>query len=53
MSDGRPFVAGDSFLVADITGMAPLMACGLAGVELPDNLLNVKNWEATVKRRSS
>lgn len=53
LSDGRSFFAGDRFTVADITGIAALMVAGFAGVEIPNELKNVKRWEAAVRARPS
>lgn len=53
LSDGRSFIAGDTFSIADITGMAALMVCAFAGIEIPEGLANVKRWEASLKARPS
>jgi len=53
MSDGRAFVAGDSFTIADITGMAALIVCGFANETIPDTLRHVKQWEQAVRTRPS
>lgn len=53
MSDGRPFIAGDAFTVADITGMATLRICAFAEQTVPDALTRVKAWEERVQARSS
>ena len=51
LSDGRSFVCGGRFSVADITGMAALRICDFAEQSVPDDLLNVKRWEAAVRAR--
>jgi glutathione S-transferase len=53
LSDGRPFLAGDAFSVADITGMACLIANDIAGIETPRSLTNVIRWEEHVRSRPS
>lgn len=52
LADGREFVAGDQFTVADITGMAALMICGfLDGLDIPEQLSNVQRWAASMRER--
>ena len=51
MADGRPFIAGDAFSVADITGMAALMVADFAKEPVPDALESVKRWEETIRAR--
>ncbi len=53
MSDGRSFVAGDAFSVADITGMAMLLLAHFVPVVLPEELKAVKRWESAMKARPS
>lgn len=53
LADGRAFVAGDRFTVADITGMAALMVCGLAEKSAPVELKHAKRWEQAMLSRSS
>lgn len=53
LSDGRAFVSGDVFTIADITGMVVLMICGFAGFRIPDDLMHVKKWEIALKERPS
>ena len=53
MSDGRPFIAGDNFSVADITGMAMLLVCGFVQIDIPGELTHVKKWENAMKARPS
>jgi glutathione S-transferase len=53
LADGRKFVAGDRFSVADITGMAALMLGDYIGIEIPGALSNLRRWEAQVRDRPS
>lgn len=53
LADGRPFVAGDSFSVADITGMATLLLGDLLKIEIPATLTNVHRWDERVRARPS
>ena len=53
ISDGRPFVAGDAFSVADITGMTALKISDIVELSVPDDLAHVKKWEASVRARPS
>jgi len=53
MDDGRDFVAGDQFSIADITGMAALMICGFTNIKLPKGLKNVQRWASSVQSRPS
>lgn len=53
LADGRPYVAGDRFSVADITGMAALMVGDFTGVEIPASLEHVHRWNKSVRARPS
>ncbi len=53
ISDGRPFVAGDAFSVADLTGMTALKICDIVGLSVPDDLTHVNTWEGAVRARPS
>tara|TARA_R110002072_G_scaffold272272_3_gene432412 strand:- start:590 stop:1207 length:618 start_codon:yes stop_codon:yes gene_type:complete len=53
MSDGRAFVAGDNFTIADITGMATLMLCTFTQLGIPAELTHVKKWETSLRNRPS
>jgi len=53
LSDGRTFIAGDSFSVADITMIAALVVSLFAQVEIPSRLSHVKRWEAAMHSRPS
>jgi glutathione S-transferase len=49
----RPFAAGDSYTVADITGMIGIDFMKPAKLELPASLTNVKRWHAEISARPS
>jgi len=53
ISDGRPFIAGDNFSVADITAAAAMMVAEFAQVKIPDDLGFVQKWMRTVQTRPS
>lgn len=53
MSDGRQFIAGEHFSIADITGMAALMVCAFSQIEIPARLAYLKQWEVSIKQRPS
>ncbi len=49
----RPFIAGDRFSVADITGLVGLDFMKPAKLSLPDELANVRRWHAELAARPS
>jgi glutathione S-transferase len=49
----RPFVAGDTFSVADITGLVAMDFMKPAKLAVPDELTNLKRWHADVSARPS
>ena len=51
LSDGRTYLADDTFSVADITGMAALMVAGFLELDIPDGLEHVSRWEQAVRPR--
>ena len=53
MSDGRPYIAGDNFSVADITGMAALMVCGFIKIDISGEFKHVNKWAASMQARKS
>lgn len=53
LSDGRPFIAGETFSVADITGAAALMVAKFVKVDIPDELSHVKKWASEIMSRPS
>ncbi len=53
LSDGRPFVSGESFTIADITGMAALMVCDVVEKTLPDHLEHANRWQRRMRAQPS
>jgi glutathione S-transferase len=53
LADERPFIAGDSFSVADITGMTASMVAEYAGVPIPAGLRHAKRWDEKMRARPS
>ncbi|WPZ36522.1 glutathione S-transferase family protein [Thalassobaculum sp. OXR-137] len=53
LSDGRTYVCNDRFSIADITGMATLHLCDFFKHPVPEDLPNVKRWEAALRARPS
>jgi glutathione S-transferase len=49
----RPFVAGEHFTVADITGLVAIDFMKPAKLSVPDELKNLKRWHADVSARPS
>ncbi|QDY99752.1 glutathione S-transferase [Nitratireductor mangrovi] len=49
----REFVAGDTFSIADITGMIGVDFMKPARIEMPEKLANVRRWYAAVAARPS
>jgi glutathione S-transferase len=49
----RPFVCGEAFTVADITGLVALDFMRPARIALPDELSHVKRWHGALAARSS
>ena len=49
----RPFVAGDCYTVADITGLVAVDFMKPAKLAVPDELTNLKRWHAAVSARPS
>ena len=49
----RPFIAGDRFTVADITGLVALDFAKSARIVLPPELIHLNRWHATLKARPS
>jgi glutathione S-transferase len=49
----RPFVAGDKFTVADITGLVAVDFMKPAKLAVPDELKHLKRWHAEVSARPS
>ncbi|NIA71595.1 glutathione S-transferase family protein [Pelagibius litoralis] len=53
LSDGRPFIAGESFSVADITGMTAAMLADFVEVAIPVSLPHLSRWNQTLRARPS
>lgn len=53
IADGRPFIAGDQFSVADITAAVAAWLGDFFGAEIPDALTNVHRWRERVRKRPS
>jgi glutathione S-transferase len=49
----RPFIAGEHYTVADITGLVAVDFMKPAKLAVPDELKNVKRWHADVSARPS
>jgi glutathione S-transferase len=49
----RPFVAGDAFTVADITGLVAVDFMKPAKLAVPEELENLKRWHADIAARPS
>jgi glutathione S-transferase len=53
MADGRPFLAGETFSVADITGSVAAWLGGAFGMAVPADLKNVNRWLERIRSRPS
>ena len=51
--EGRRFISGDNFSVADITGLVSLDFMKPAKLAVPDELKNLKRWHADLAARPS
>jgi glutathione S-transferase len=49
----RPFIAGDRYTVADITGLVSVDFMKPAKLSVPDELKNLRRWHADVSARPS
>jgi glutathione S-transferase len=49
----RPFIAGDRFTVADITGLVALDFAKSARIAIPPELVHLNRWHAMLKARPS
>ena len=49
----RPFIAGDAFSVADITGLVGLDFCKLGRVEISEDFKNLRRWWTSLAARPS
>lgn len=53
LSDGRPFIAGERFTVADITGMGAAMIADFLDVAIPETCSHLQRWNEKVRARPS
>lgn len=53
LADGRAFVAGNRFTIADIIGMTLFLIVGYAQIELPSHITNVLRWQQALMSRPS
>ena len=51
--EDRPFIVGDRFSVADITGLVALDFARTARITLPEELANLRRWHADLSARPS
>jgi glutathione S-transferase len=51
--EGHPFVAGDNYTVADITGLVAVDFMKPAKLTVPDELDNLRRWHTNVSSRPS
>jgi len=51
--ESRPFVAGDCFTVADITGLVAIDFMKPAKLSVPESCANVRRWHAELSKRPS
>jgi len=49
----RPFIAGERFTVADITGLVALDFAKPARIAIPEELVHLNRWHAALKARPS
>ena len=49
----KPYIAGDSFTVADITALVAVDGLRVARLAIPDELTNVRRWHGEVTARPS
>ena len=53
MSDGRPYLAGDQFSMADISGMVTLWLSEVFSFDVPADLAHVQRWNQRLRQRPS
>lgn len=53
LSDERPYLAGETFSIADVIGMSMLIITDFGRFDIPSELRQVKRWEASVRARPS
>jgi len=49
--EGRPFIAGERFSIADVTGLVALDFTRPARLSIPENLRNLHRWRADLSAR--
>jgi glutathione S-transferase len=49
----RPFICGESFTIADITGLVALDSMKLAGIPIPEDSAHVRRWHQKLAARPS
>jgi glutathione S-transferase len=50
---GRPYLAGDAYSVADITALVAVDFMRVSKLAVPDNLANVRRWHTEISARPS
>ncbi len=53
LSDGRPFIAGEEFSIADVSWMTASMIAGFTEVPIPDTLTHLKRLDDALRARPS
>ena len=53
MSDGRPFIAGEAFTMADVQGMTVLMIADGMSLPIPERCEFVIRWASAMRERPS
>lgn len=51
--ENNRFIAGDTFSIADITGLCAIDFAGYVDIEIPETASNVKRWYSDVSSRPS
>ncbi len=51
--EGRDYLAGDSFTVADITGLCVIDFAAFIGIPIPDSASTLKAWHERISKRPS
>ena len=52
-ADGRPFAAGETFSIADVTGMAAMFVCQICQIELSEEQVHATRWANMLRNRPS
>jgi len=53
MTDGRPFIAGDTFTFADVQGMTALTITDIFDLSVPDECAYASRWAEAMRARPS